>query len=333
MKTKISIIVPVYMVEKYLKQCIESILGQTFQEFELLLIDDGSTDTCGEICDEYQRIDSRVKVWHQINKGVSAARNLGLQNAQGEYIAFVDSDDWLEPNMYEVLYEDMQNNQADISICNHSFNYDDNRSIARYKESRNFLFNSKDALKSMLEGRLFAWTLWNMLYKRSLFNGLKFDEKISIGEDLLICFELFKRSNRISYNHEVKYHYRQRDNSACSKCFSVKSFDEVLANKVVYQEVVSSFPELQEIMFYRYNMAFINAGIKIVKSNESINEKHFRKVQNQLRPNVFTFLNNKYSTAPQKLYALTFALPYFLCCTMEKYILKYLREYKNNHFN
>jgi len=333
MKIKISIIVPIYNVEKYLNQCIDSILMQTFRDFELILIDDGSPDNCGEICDDYQAKDDRIRVFHQENAGVSAARNLGLKVAQGEYIAFVDSDDWLEQEMYEILYNDMQKYQADITICNHTFDYEDGRSLARYKENGNFLFDREMALNKMLEGRLFAWTLWNMLYKKSLFEGLNFNNEISIGEDILICFELFKRSNKISYNSNLKYHYRQRENSACSKSFSKKSFDEIVANKVVYEDVLCNFPELREIMFYRYHMAVINAGIKIIKTDERVNKRSFQEIQNKLNNNIVMFCKNRFSTISQKLYALTFFMPYIFCCKIEKYIFRYMRNYKNKQLD
>ena len=113
----ISIIVPVYKVEPYIHQCIRSILNQTYRDIEILLIDDGSTDKCGEICEEYARIDSRIQVFHTENKGLSAARNLGLMEAKGEYIGFVDSDDWIEPDMYESLLRQLGESEADISAC------------------------------------------------------------------------------------------------------------------------------------------------------------------------------------------------------------------------
>ena len=114
---KISVIVPVYNVEKYLRKCIESILNQTFREFELILVDDGSTDSSGKICDEYALKDSRIKVIHKENGGASSARNAGLDVAKGEYIGFVDSDDWIEMDMYGELYRLIKENNTDISVC------------------------------------------------------------------------------------------------------------------------------------------------------------------------------------------------------------------------
>ena len=114
---ELSIIVPVYKVEKYLPKCIDSILAQTFTDFELILIDDGSPDRCGEICDEYAIKDERIVVIHQVNRGVSAARNAGLDAAKGEYIGFVDSDDWIKPEMYEIMVRTAIDKKADVVIC------------------------------------------------------------------------------------------------------------------------------------------------------------------------------------------------------------------------
>lgn len=119
-KPKISIIVPVYKAEPYLRKCIDSILNQTFKDFELILVDDGSPDRCGEICDEYALKDSRIKIIHKENSGRSSARNVGLDIAQGEYIGFVDSDDWIEPDMYEVLYSKAKIESADIIALNYN---------------------------------------------------------------------------------------------------------------------------------------------------------------------------------------------------------------------
>lgn len=117
----ISIIVPVYKVEPYLRQCVDSILNQTYRDLEILLIDDGSPDCCGKICDEYEKKDKRVRVFHTENRGLSIARNLGLKETQGDYIGFVDSDDWIEPDMYEVLLKCLEETGADICVCGYSY--------------------------------------------------------------------------------------------------------------------------------------------------------------------------------------------------------------------
>lgn len=121
MEQTISVIVPVYKVEAFLRQCIDSIVNQTYRHLEILLVDDGSPDDCGKICDEYAEKDNRIRVFHTSNQGLSSARNFGLQNAAGEFVSFVDSDDWLEPDMYETLLERMEAAGADVSVCGYWF--------------------------------------------------------------------------------------------------------------------------------------------------------------------------------------------------------------------
>lgn len=137
-KPKISIIVPVYKAEPYLKKCIDSILNQTFKDFELILVDDGSPDRCGEICDEYALKDSRIKIIHKENGGQSSARNVGLDIAQGEYIGFVDSDDWIEPDMYKKLFKVLKNDNVDMAICNIN-SIKDKKLRDRKKEKRKYI--------------------------------------------------------------------------------------------------------------------------------------------------------------------------------------------------
>lgn len=144
----ISVIVPVYKVERYIHQCIVSILNQTYQDLEILLIDDGSPDKCGEICKEYAKKDSRIKVFHTENHGLSAARNVGLQIAKGEYIGFVDSDDWIEPDMFEILLRRLEETGADISVC--EIWREDVEERHPGKSVRNAVYTGTDAIKSLI---------------------------------------------------------------------------------------------------------------------------------------------------------------------------------------
>lgn len=196
----ISIIVPVYKTEKQLPRCIESILGQTVSNLELILIDDGSPDNCGKICDEYARRDSRVKVIHQVNKGHSNARNADLEVARGELIGFVDSDDYIEPDMYEYLYQLICRDDASMAMCNVC--EDEGFRSARLIEKTYELIRSTDLF------RLADWpAVWNKLYKRELFASIRFNPSLSFGEDEVFVFELTKRDFPVALGCQAKYHY------------------------------------------------------------------------------------------------------------------------------
>jgi glycosyltransferase involved in cell wall biosynthesis len=220
----ISIIVPIYNVEQYLHKCIDSILSQTFKDFELILVDDGSPDNCGEICDEYAAKDKRVKVIHKANGGLSDARNAGLNIVKGDYIGFVDSDDWIESNMYEVLLKLCINNKADVSTC--LVNFQNNRNEIEVNKSNVSIFDSKTAIYLLYEGKLNGFSTWNKLYKKEIFNDLKFP-KGRIYEDAAIMYRVFDVANYIAYINYPLYNYNYREGSITKSNFSEKRFDVV----------------------------------------------------------------------------------------------------------
>lgn len=162
----ISIIVPIYNVELYLHRCIDSILNQTYENLEILLIDDGSKDGCGLICDQYAKNDSRIKVFHIDNQGLSAARNLGFKMSNGQYIGYVDSDDWIEPDMYEKLLGRIEETKADVSVC--GFWYESEKGdVNKRTYSTDRVYNDTEALEALLVGELHNY-VWNKLYRRSV---------------------------------------------------------------------------------------------------------------------------------------------------------------------
>jgi glycosyltransferase involved in cell wall biosynthesis len=214
---KISIIVPVYNTDKFLYKCIDSILSQTFTDFECILINDGSTDNSAAICDEYSKKDNRIKVIHQKNAGVSAARNAGLDIACGEWIGFVDSDDWCDPEMYEFLLSKALKYQADISICR--FRKVKENSILNIfsNEDLDIVMNSKEALTKLFSKGYFQGHLFTKLIKKQLFfnqdKKLYFNEDIKFSEDRLLLYFLLKNAKIIFYSKNIYYNYLQHSNS------------------------------------------------------------------------------------------------------------------------
>ena len=197
MKTpKISIIVPVYNVEPYIRRCIDSILSQTFKDFELILVDDGSPDRCGEICEEYAIRDSRIKVIYKENGGQLSARNRGLDIAQGDYIGFVDSDDWIDEDMYEILYNLCKNNDA--QIANIGINFINNNKIESSKKYELIALTKYEAMKILLEYKTFGDYFWANLFERKLFENLRFEEGI-IYEDVDLFYKLIDRADKRCY--------------------------------------------------------------------------------------------------------------------------------------
>lgn len=207
---QISIIVPVYNVELYLEKCIDSILNQIFKDFELILVDDGSTDSSGKICDEYALKDRRVKVIHKKNGGQSSARNTGIDIAQGNYIGFVDSDDWIEPDMYEVLYKNCKNNNCDIGVIGINFVYKDKRRQSlQYPLQK---WNKKEAMLKLIEHKYFGNYFCSKLFSKKLFKEIKFKEEI-IYEDIDLMYKIINKAEYVIAEGVFKYNYLQREGS------------------------------------------------------------------------------------------------------------------------
>ena len=230
MNPKISIIVPVYKVEQYLPCCIDSILAQTFTDFELLLIDDGSPDKSGDICDKYAAKDCRIRVFHKENGGVSSARNMGLNNAKGEWITFVDSDDWLEENYVEVLVGDEE--PADLTFWGCSLHYPDG-SCTRFVPSPAFCTSSKGEieeqlvfLKENMQHFEYLGYTWNKLFKASIIenNNIRFVEGLNIREDEIFTLDYACYIQSLRVIPIAFYHYRILSSGLTYSCKSSQEY-------------------------------------------------------------------------------------------------------------
>lgn len=204
---KISIIVPVYNAEAYIRKCIDSLLSQTFPDFEILLIDDGSPDSSCRICDDYAAIDKRVKVFHKENGGVSSARQMGLEHAAGEYIIHADPDDWVDADMLECLYQEARIMNADIMVCDYNI-VELSGKIKRVNV--NLPTDNIICLKKILSGEIHS-SLCNKLVKRSLYfdNGISFIHGLNMREDLSVMYKLMYYANKIAYIPKACYYYVQ----------------------------------------------------------------------------------------------------------------------------
>lgn len=281
----ISVIIPVYNVQQYLEKCIESVVNQTYKNLEIILIDDGSTDMSGKICDEFAEKDGRIKVIHSKNGGVSAARNIGLDIATGEYIGFVDSDDWIESQMYEKLLKNIKSNNADISICDVFIEQNGTKIhtvLDKYKQN----FTRKEILEILFDNVGFNW-LWNKLIKRKLFENYDFENKIRLhtdiymGEDILCVCECICRSEIISYVSEPLYHYLQRSGSACKNKFNLKKTTNINA----YEKITKIYEKNAPIFENIAKVAYIEANIHVI--NWMFLDKCYEKdIVEEIRKNI-----------------------------------------------
>ena len=240
MKPKISIVVPVYNVEQYLEQCISQIINQTYVSLEIILVDDGSTDNSGRICDEFVKKDTRIKVIHKENGGLSDARNVGIKYATGEYIGFIDSDDYPEITMYEKLYSLVQKYSVDISVC--SMYRDINCKKEIYEED---VLSRREVFKEMAQCGKIESHAWNKLYKRSLFDGIEYP----IGktyEDIYTTYKVIDKVDRVAYTAEQLYFYRDNPESISNQRFKKSDLYLVDASIEFYRFLEENYPDISK---------------------------------------------------------------------------------------
>lgn len=227
MNNKISIIIPVYNVENYIERCIDSLISQSYINLEIILVDDGSTDKSGEICDRYAVVDNRIKVIHIKNSGRGEARNIGLSQANGQYIGFVDSDDWVEKDLYKYMIENIEETKADISICAYYECLDDIKNKKMLYE-KSFVCTGKEALHYTMSNVIgvywFNIAIWNKLYKKAVVENIRFRGREY--EDIMYNAEVIYGARNVSYINKCLYNYRlSRTGSIITEGFQRKTIE------------------------------------------------------------------------------------------------------------
>lgn len=264
-KEMISVIVPIFNVEDVLNRCIESIVTQTYKNIEIILVDDGSSDKSGAICDEWERKDRRITVIHKNNGGAASARNYGLEIAKGEYIGFVDSDDYIAADMYELLLADMESD-IDVACCGTVTLYPDRmkvRPVLYDNAPRKMVFTNQEAVKELLLLKYLSFSPCDKLFRRELFNNIRFPVG-KVCEDLPVIYECIKESRKIINIGQVKYFYCYRENSVSRKKFSKERISYILFARDIFRDVYYSYPLLREEAEARYitNVVSIMCQIK-----------------------------------------------------------------------
>ena len=219
----ISVIVPIYNVEPYLRRCVDSILAQKYRDLEIILVDDGSPDDCPQICDEYAAQDERIKVIHKANGGLSSARNAGLDIASGNWVSFIDSDDWIEPDMYEILLRNAINTNAEISVggVNDEVVYKDAVTVTKTTYHGVLKTETLSPVEAMARYFTTSWAAWDKIYRKELFQTIRFPVG-EINEDEAIVLKLLDSCTTIAYTNQVFYHYIHRAQSITTSTFSEK---------------------------------------------------------------------------------------------------------------
>ena len=333
MNQTISVIVPVYKVANYLSKCIDSIINQSYSNLEIILVDDGSPDSCGQICDNYAASDNRIKVIHKENGGVSDARNAGLSMATGYYVSFVDSDDYIKSRFFHILLDMISKYDLDIAQCDYqeifedhendiesSINLSDNISVYNKYEALSNLYN-QNCTKAVV--------LWNKLYKRSLFKNILFP-KVNIHEDEYTIYKIFFNAKKVGVISVPLYYYLQRSNSLVSNIYKIQSFKIIFSgymeqidfyqqNKLINLEYLAKTHLENRIFFYIYQIAN--------KSNKE-KKKLLKYIINYYKKNINVFEHIPSKSLHNRFVMKVLFFPYSFILSFNK--LKYI---KMNYFN
>ena len=275
-KPLISIIIPVYKVEKYLEKCIKSVLDQTYKNLQIILVDDGSPDNCGNICDNYAKIDNRIEVIHKANGGLSEARNVGLKVARGEYIGFVDSDDYVSNEMFENLYNTLISNDVDVSICNF-YTVINNKNIIKNADNGVEIYNKLEILKEILLDKKIQSYAWNKLYKRELFKDIEYPVGKKF-EDIGTTFYILEKCNKIAVSGSPEYYYITRGDSIVNNNTEGTVIDYISLISDRYDYIDKKYKELK-----KYNDFYITKTLITAYTDEyhlKNNSEEFLKILN-----------------------------------------------------
>lgn len=275
----ISVIVPIYNVEKYVNKCVGSIVNQTYTNLEIILVDDGSPDRCPEICDEWAKKDSRIKVIHKKNGGLSDARNAGMKIASGDYIAFVDSDDWIAPEMYERLLMAIKNDNSDIAACAVKMVWEDGSSSKLLTLRTNCVLSQYEAQSELLSEKKLKQPVFYKLYRMENIRHIPF-EKGKYHEDVFWSYQAIGCAKRVSLSDYIGYFYLQRIESIMGSGYSLKRLDAMEAYCNRYEYFKEYFPELQQKALCSIWENCIYHGQMAMTY---LNQKDRRNVYNELR--------------------------------------------------
>ncbi len=298
----ISVIIPVFNVERYLEECINSIIHQTYKNMEIILIDDGSTDRSGSICDDYAKKDNRIKVVHQENCGLSRARNVGLEIAKGDYIGFVDSDDYINNDMYEFLLQLAIKTNADIAICGTYYKH-----FIHKCQAEEMVYSSEEAIKIMLSESKFNTSAWDKLYKVELFNNIRYPDG-KIYEDLDTTYRLFHIANKIVYNSTPKYYYRNNLESIMHRSFNYKNLDLLDISLEMIQFLKVEYPS---VTFTAYNrlVRYCVSFLKSISDGQFTDIEIIKKLIYIVRHNIFRYMFSSYKVS-SKIFAILLSINY-----------------------
>ena len=299
MGEKISVIVPVYNVEQYLERCVDSIINQTYTNLEIILVNDGSTDNSGKLCDELAKKDERIRVIHKENGGLSDARNRGIDESESDLVGFIDSDDYIDSDMYEVLLKNLNDTDADLSMCA-LYDVYNNTPEAQVTNKETWKLSSEQAIRMVMEAKILSVTAVNKLYRKSLFTDLKF-EVGKIAEDAFIMIKLLDKCEKIVATNEKKYYYVHRENSITTQKFSTKFLNVIEAYEQNSNIILEKYPKLKDVAQTRMNWAYFYVLDRLLLDDNYNDKELENKLISYLKNHRKDILNDPLFTKGRKI--------------------------------
>lgn len=302
----ISIIVPVYNVERYLRECLDSICAQKGILSEIIVVDDGSTDGSAAICDEYAKEYANLKVIHKQNGGLASARNAGLDVMKGDYVGFVDSDDYIATDMYEALYKAMVQTECRVACCSWYRVIDGEVEGIERPVTEPVVLSKKDAIRSLMLNTGITYSACDKLFKAELFKGIRFPKENLPSEDMPCIYEVLKNIDKIAYIGETKYYYRVVMESITKKEFSSKNMSTFYYEQDICGDVMRNLPELRDEAFFSLIQCITSSYARLIrdgKKKECKREKRY--IEKFLWKNIGSIVKNPYLSTNGKLVALS----------------------------
>lgn len=323
MDEKISVIVPVYNVEQYLERCVDSIINQTYKNLEIILVNDGSTDNSGQLCDELARKDDRIRVIHKRNGGVSEARNVGVKEVSGEYVIFIDSDDYIDKKMFNVLYSQIKLARADVSVCG-VMNIYENNNIPQARNTNEYLIlNNEGFLREYLKGERIPGGIWNKLIKSSIAKSIEFPVGL-IYEDAYYHYELIKLARKYVVTTEPLYNYYHREGSLTEGYYKKRDLSCIEIYNKFYDYVVKNYFSNKEEAFFRLSYSYFVILDKMLLQDDYKKIEEYDKIVGFLKKNAFKISRNRIFRTGRRIAALT------LLINIELYRILLFKNIKNS---
>lgn len=301
----ISVVVPVYNVENYLERCVNSIIKQTYKKLDIILVNDGSTDNSGKICDKYKKkYPSLVKVIHQENRGLSEARNAGLEIARGKYITFIDSDDWISSNMINTMYKNIKMSKADISVVGFYKVYENGKIDKNTIKNRIYVMNNIDALECFLFNGYLTPCVWGKLWDISLWDEIKCPAG-KLFEDQYTTYKILDKAKKIVFDTTAYYYYLKRNNSIGHMPFSKKTYDLYEGIQEEYKYITSKYPNIQSSIAVgriTWELVFANMMFMANKNDQFI----IKRIRNFAKKHIVDIIKCRYIGLLRKIQILLF---------------------------